>query len=137
MFYILSQNKESLYNMDGRIKKLGYEEKSNYKLTSKEAEEEETTRHTICVYDGCTEEVAEYETKEDCIKVLKVIAFAIKTGNGNTVCELPTQEELQTTWKECEQMLEMLKDAAGSVMDSMKELLTTDGLKELLEALKD
>lgn len=129
MFYILSQNKESLYNMDGRIKKLGYEEKSNYKLTSKEVEEEETTRHTICVYGACNgEEVAEYQTKEDCMKVLKVITFAIKTGNGNIVCELPTQEELQTVWKGCEQLQEVLKDAVGSA---------ADGLKELLEALKD
>lgn len=129
MFYILSQNKESLYNMDGRVKKLGYEEKSNYKATEKGVEKEETTRHTICVYGGCNaEEAAEYQTKEDCMKVLKVITFAIKSGNGNTVCELPTQEELQTMWKECEQLQEMLKDAAGSV---------ADGLKELLEALKD
>lgn len=132
MFYILSQNKESLYDMGGRIKKLGYEEKSNYKTTDKGVEKEETTRHTICAYGGCNaEEVAEYQTKEDCmkvLKVLKVITFAIKTGNDNTVCELPTQEELQTMWKECEQLQEMLKDAVGNV---------ADGLKELLEALKD
>ena len=120
MFYILSQNKERLYNMNGHIEGLGYEEDKSYK--------EETTRHTICVYDACAEEVAEYETKEDCMKVLKVIAFAIKTGSGNIVCELPTREELQTMWKECEQLQEMLKDAAGNV---------ADGLKELLEALKD
>ena len=116
MFYILSQNKERLYNMNGHIEGLGYEEDKSYK--------EETTRHTICVYDGCAEEVAEYETKE----VLKVIAFAIKTESGNTVCELPTQEEMQTMWKECEQLQEMLKDAVGNAADE---------LKELLEALKD
>lgn len=129
MFYILSQNKESLYNMGGRVKKLGYEEKSNYKATEKGVEKEETTRHTICVYGGCNaEEVAEYQTKEDCMKVLKVITFAIKSGNGNTVCELPTREELQTVWKECEQLQEMLKDVVGNAADE---------LKELLEALKD
>ena len=121
MFYILSQNREKLYNMNGHIEGLGYEKDQSYKKG-------ETTRHTNCVYDGCAEEVAEYETKEDCMKVLKVIAFAIKTGSGNTVCELPTQEELQTMWKECEQLQEMLKDAVGNV---------ADGLKELLEALKD
>lgn len=128
MFYILSQNKERLYNMNGHIEGLGYEEDQSYKQAKKGAKKEETTRHIICVYDGCMEEVAEYQTKEDCMKVLKVITFAIKTGNGNTVCELPTQEELQTMWKECEQLQEMLKDAAGNV---------ADGLKELLEALKD
>lgn len=129
MFYILSQNKERLYNMNGHIEGLGYEEDQSYKQAKKGAKKEETMRHTICAYGGCNaEEVAEYETKEDCMKVLKVIAFAIKTGNSNTVCELPTQEELQTMWKECEQLQEMLKDAAGNV---------ADGLKELLEALKD
>lgn len=121
MFYILSQNKERLYNMNGHIEGLGYEKDQSYKKG-------ETTRHIICVYDGCTEEVAEYETKEDCMKVLKVIAFAIKTESGNIVCELPTQEEMQTMWKECEQLQEMLKDAVGNAADE---------LKELLEALKD
>lgn len=72
--------------------------------------------------------MAEYETKEDCMKVLKVVAFAIKTGSGNIVCELPTREELQTMWKECEQVQEMLKDVVGNAADE---------LKELLEALKD
>lgn len=128
MFYILSQNKERLYNMNGHIEGLGYEEDQSYKQVKKGAKKEETTRHTICVYDGCAEEVAEYETKEDCMKVLKVVAFAIKTGSGNTVCELPTREELQTMWKECEQVQEMLKDVVGNAADE---------LKELLEALKD
>ena len=130
MFYILiSQNKESLYHMNERIEKLGYEEKSNYKLVGKEVKKEEPIRHTICTYRGCnTEVVAEYQTKEDCVKVLEIIAFAIKNGNGNIVFQLPAQEELQDMWETCKQLQEMLNNVATG---------TLDGLKELSEALKD
>lgn len=31
----------------------------------------ETVRHTICISDGCLEEIAEYPTKERCLQVLK------------------------------------------------------------------
>lgn len=31
----------------------------------------ETVRHTICISDGCLEEIAEYQTKERCLQVLK------------------------------------------------------------------
>lgn len=31
---------------------------------------QETIRHTICISDGCLEEVAEYESKERCLQVL-------------------------------------------------------------------
>ena len=31
----------------------------------------ETIRHTICISDGCLEEIAEYPTKERCLTVLK------------------------------------------------------------------
>ena len=32
-----------------------------------------TIRHTICISDGCLEEIAEYPTKERCLAVLKDI----------------------------------------------------------------
>ena len=72
MFYILSQNGEKLYNMNGHIEAIGYEERQDY---GRRRGKEETIRHTIQVYDGCMEEVAEYQTKEDCLKVLQMNAF--------------------------------------------------------------
>jgi hypothetical protein len=37
-----------------------------------------TTRHTICISDGCLEEIAEYESKERCLEVLKDFCEAHK-----------------------------------------------------------
>lgn len=31
---------------------------------------QESVRHTICISDGCLEEVAEYKTKERCLEIL-------------------------------------------------------------------
>ena len=31
----------------------------------------EYSEHTICISDGCLEEIAEYQTKERCLQVLK------------------------------------------------------------------
>lgn len=61
--FILSQNKEKLYNLSGHIEGIGYEETKEYAKGKKE----DKIRHTLMVYDGCCEEVAEYETKEDCM----------------------------------------------------------------------
>lgn len=57
--FILSQNKEKLYNLSGHIEGIGYEETKEYAKGKKE----DKIRHTLMVYDGCCEEVAEYETK--------------------------------------------------------------------------
>lgn len=129
MFYILSQNREKLYNMGGHIEGLGYEETHDYRQTVKGKKKEETARHTLQVFDGCAEEVAEYATKEDCLQVLRMCAFAISnSADNNDVYELPTQEELPDRKKVYEQLSGMYKQAAEQV---------SEGLKELFDALQD
>ena len=85
--FILSQNKEKLYNLSGHIEGIGYEETKEHVKGKKE----DKIRHTLMVYDGLCEEVAEYETKEDCMLILYAIFKAIEQGT-NTL-ELPTREE--------------------------------------------
>ena len=53
--FILSQNKEKLYNLSGHIEGIGYEETKEYAKGKKE----DKIRHTLMVYDGLCEEVAE------------------------------------------------------------------------------
>lgn len=62
--YIRSQNREKLYQLGGNYATLEYVE-----YMKKGAEE----RHTIRIGNGCTEEIAEYESKERCIEVLDEI----------------------------------------------------------------
>lgn len=129
MFYVLSQNREKLYNLNGHIEGIGYEETHDYKRTAGGKKKEETARHTICVFDGCAEEIAEYTIKEECLQVLRVCAFAISNSTGeNAVYEMPTQEELPEILKVYEQLRGMYKEAAGQVSDGLKELF--DVLKE-------
>lgn len=54
--FILSQNKEKLFNMTGHIEGIGYEETKEYHRKGKEGK----IKHTLMVFDGCAEEVAEY-----------------------------------------------------------------------------
>lgn len=123
MFYILSQNGERLYNMNGHIEGIGYEETYDYRHTARGKKKEETERHTLQIFDGCAEEVAEYQTKEECLKVLQMIAFNVKqVENGNIMVQLPTQEELPEVLKTWEQLQGMFKQAAGEVSDGLKEL---------------
>lgn len=129
MFYILSQNREKLYNLNGHIEGIGYEETHDYKSTARGKKREETIRHTICVLDGCTEEVAEYDTKEDCLKVIEMCTFAIQNSTSeNTVYSMPTKEQLPDLVKTHEQLAGMYREAAGQVSDGLKELF--DVLKE-------
>ena len=76
--FILSQNKEKLYNLSGHIEGIGYEETKEHTKGKKE----DKIRHTLMVYDGCCEEVAEYETKEDCMLILYAIFKAIEQGTN-------------------------------------------------------
>lgn len=85
--FILSQDKTRIFNMQGHIEGIGYEEE-NFKKGKKEE-----IRHTIQVFDGCAEEIAEYECKEDCLLVLYAIFKAIEQG-GKTA-ELPAREEMK------------------------------------------
>lgn len=73
--FILSQDKTRIFNMQGHIEGIGYEEE-NFKKGKKEE-----IRHTIQVFDGCAEEIAEYECKEDCLIVLYAIFKAIEQGS--------------------------------------------------------
>lgn len=66
--YIRSQNREKLYIFGISFNSLQYEEQHDYKRG-----EEAATHHTICIADGCLEEIAEYESKERCIEVLDEI----------------------------------------------------------------
>ena len=66
--YIRSQDKEGLYVFGISFNSLRYEETQDYKR-GKEA----AVHHTICIADGCLEEIAEYESKGRCIEVLDEI----------------------------------------------------------------
>lgn len=85
--FILSQDKTRIFNTSGHIEGIGYKEE-NFKEGKKEE-----IRHTIQVFGGCAEEIAEYKCKEDCLLVLYAIFNAIEQG-GKTA-ELPTQEEMK------------------------------------------
>lgn len=64
--YIRSQNREKLYRFGISFNCLEYDEQQGLRKGKKEA----AIRHTICISDGCLEEIAEYESKERCIEVL-------------------------------------------------------------------
>lgn len=66
--YIRSQNREKLYRFGISFNALEYSEKQDFKR-GKETE----AHHTICISDGCLEEIAEYESKERCLEVLDEI----------------------------------------------------------------
>lgn len=70
--YIRSQNKEKLYRLGGNyvcIEYGGYEDIKR----KRGATAEEKKRHTICISDGCLEEIGEYASKERCIEILDEI----------------------------------------------------------------
>lgn len=62
---LVSQNKEKVLWFGRAFNALEYSECIDRKG------KKETIRHTICISDGCLEEIAEYETKERCLEVLK------------------------------------------------------------------
>lgn len=98
--FILSQDKTRIFNMQGHIEGIGYEEE-NFKKGKKEE-----IRHTIQVFDGCAEEIAEYECKEDCLLVLYAIFKAIEQGGktADHLNSLPSKEfeivDTGETWQE-------------------------------------
>lgn len=57
--FILSQDKTRIFNASGHIEGIGYKEE-NFKEGKKEE-----IRHTIQVFGGCAEEIAEYKCKEE------------------------------------------------------------------------
>lgn len=66
--YIRSQNREKLYRFGISFNALEYSEKQDFKRWK-----EAGVHHTICISDGCLEEIAEYESKERCLEVLDEI----------------------------------------------------------------
>lgn len=66
--FIRSQNREKLYRLGGNYACIEYREQISYNKR-----EEGTPRHTLCISDGCLEEIAEYESKERCLEVLDEI----------------------------------------------------------------
>ncbi len=67
---IVSQNKERVLWLGIALNALEYAESVDRKG------KKET--HTICISDGCLEEIAEYPTKERCLTVLKDFCEAYK-----------------------------------------------------------
>lgn len=70
--YIRSQNREKLYRLGGNYAAVEYGEYEDIKR-KRGATEEQKKRHTICISDGCLEEIGEYSTKERCIEILDEI----------------------------------------------------------------
>lgn len=120
--FILSQDKTRIYNMSGHIEGIGYEEAQDYKRGKKE----NPIRHTIMVFDGCTEEVAEYETKEDCLMVLYAIYKAIE--KDAKCVELPNQEEMEVQ----RELINQITEEGKRLVDNITELL-----KDVLQELKE
>ena len=87
--YIRSQNREKLYIFGISFNSLQYEEQHDYKR-GKEA----AAHHTICISDGCLEEIAEYESKERCIEVLDELMClaAYLAGNEQARAEARQKE---------------------------------------------
>lgn len=86
--YIRSQNKEKLYRLGGNYACIEYGEYEDIKK-KRGSTEENKKRHTICISDGCLEEIAEYESKERCIEVLdeimKVCGSYLFTAGGAAI----------------------------------------------------
>ena len=65
--YIRSQDREKLYRFSGKYDCIEYCY-SNFKNRG-----QETEKHTVCISDGCMEEMGTYETKERCIEIIDEI----------------------------------------------------------------
>lgn len=102
--YILSQDKTRIYNMSGHIEGIGYEESKDYKQRKSE-----NIRHTIQVFDGCAEEIAEFKTKEDCMLVIYAIFKGME--QDSKAVEIPTQEEME---KQKDLIKQLVEAGAGS-----------------------
>lgn len=111
--FILSQNKEKLFNMTGHIEGIGYEETKEYHRKGKEGK----IKHTLMVFDGCAEEVAEYETKEDCLLVLCAVFKAAE--QDMKALELPTKEDMA----EQKELIKRYIEAGGQIAKEAAEVL--------------
>ena len=106
--YILSQDKTRIYNMSGHIEGIGYEESKDYKQRKTE-----NIRHTIQVFDGCAEEIAEFKTKEDCMLVIYAIFKGME--QDSKAVEIPTQEEMEKQKDLIKQLAEAGQEVAAGI----------------------
>lgn len=113
--YILSQDKTRIYNMSGHIEGIGYEESKDYKQRKSE-----NIRHTIQVFDGCAEEIAEFKTKEDCMLVIYAIFKGME--QDSKAVEIPTQEEMEKQKDLIKQLAEAGQEVAAGIEDLLKEM---------------
>lgn len=113
--YILSQDKTRIYNMSGHIEGIGYEESKDYK-----SKKDENIRHTIQVFDGCAEEIAEFKTKEDCMLVIYAIFKGME--QGSKTAEIPTQKEIEEQKNLIKQLAEEGQEVVAGVEKFMKEM---------------
>ena len=111
--YILSQDKTRIYNMSGHIEGIGYEESKDYKQRKSE-----NIRHTIQVFDGCAEEIAEFKTKEDCMLVIYAIFKGME--QDSKAVEIPTQEEMEKQKDLIKQLAEAGQEVAAGIEDLLK-----------------
>ena len=70
--YIRTQNREKLYRLGGNYACIEYGAYEDVKKKRGGAEAD-NKRHTICISDGCLEEIGEYESKERCIEIIDEI----------------------------------------------------------------
>lgn len=99
--YIRSQNREKLYIFGISFNSLQYEEQHDYKR-GKEA----ATHHTICIADGCLEEIAEYESKE-------------RQRNYKTMEENERAQDMRTGQDKKEFMPNFLKDLNTEILEQL------------------
>ena len=78
--YIRSQNREKLYCFGISFNALEYSEDTVHKKGAKAP----AVRHTICIADGCLEELGEYESKERCLEILDEIQKECSTYYKST-----------------------------------------------------
>jgi len=86
--YIRSQNKEKLYRLGGNYACVEYVENEGLRRKRGGTAEKEK-HHTICISDGCLEEIGEYASKERCIEIMddiqKVCTSYLKLEGGVTL----------------------------------------------------
>ena len=78
--WILSQNKEKLYNLQN-FQGIEYDTTQEHQKHRKGGEPAEDIP-TLFLSDGCLEELGRYDTKERCLEILFEIGNAIDSGKN-------------------------------------------------------
>jgi len=76
--YIRSQDRAKLYCFGNSLNVLGYSKNTIHRRGI------DTVRHTICISDGCLEEIGEYESKERCLEILDEMQAAFSSYYKST-----------------------------------------------------